>query len=340
MAQMSVNELITWLNKCVRHINDAAGAASTGAGGTGTAGATDTANSAASMVSAATTGAAAAAGATLATGAASATATPGVTGATSTTCAIVVVANTVTPNAPGTVNTNAVSAADQETQSNIILSSPTSTLDKDFHKTLLNEQLRLEAQLHTFLLQDSPDLEKLNDTDNNPVLGIINIPKSSTIRVIRFFGVVTNPIGVSSPISGKILSIASDGSSKNLPHIMVLQRGVFHKTSIWVPTQEAFDFKIINSQAFPIFKNTNVYNEDIILKAISIGVLLVYDGFNADLDSITIYKRVNTLDHQYGQVTIVLQMGCCESPHFFCAGSETARDIISYGEMENSTPLA
>ena len=82
-------------------------------------------------------------------------------------------------------------------------------------------------------------------------MGIINIPKSSTIRVLHSFGVGTNPIGGSSPISGKILSIVGDGFSANPPQAMVLPREVFQKTSIRVPDQDAFEHKLNNTQSFP-----------------------------------------------------------------------------------------
>ena len=79
---------------------------------------------------------------------------------------------------------------------------------------------------------------------------------------------------------------------------MVLPREVLRKTSIQVPTQEALDCNIINSQDFPLFKNVNVHKKEIIPKAMRNGAFLVYYGFNTDLGSITIYKRVKTLYHQ------------------------------------------
>ena len=79
---------------------------------------------------------------------------------------------------------------------------------------------------------------------------------------------------------------------------MVLPREVLHKTYTWLPNQEDLDQKIITSQAFQLFKNANVHNEEIILKEIPIGALLVYNGYNTDLESITIYKCVKNLYHQ------------------------------------------
>ena len=70
-------------------------------------------------------------------------------------------------------------------------------------KTLTHEQF-LTAQLHAFLHQDSPNPTQINDAKNKPVVEIINIPKSSTIRVLHSFVVGTNRIGGSSLIAGNI----------------------------------------------------------------------------------------------------------------------------------------
>ena len=68
-----------------------------------------------------------------------------------------------------------------KTQATIILNLPTAKLDKELQTTPIKDQIRLVAQLHTFLLQDSTNLTQINGAENKPVMGIINIPKSSTI---------------------------------------------------------------------------------------------------------------------------------------------------------------
>ena len=81
-----------------------------------------------------------------------------------------------------------------ETQAIIILTAPKENLAKELEKTPLYEQILLAAQIYALLLQESPDITHLNDAENKPSVGIINIPKSSTIRVLHSFGVGTNPI--------------------------------------------------------------------------------------------------------------------------------------------------
>ena len=94
----------------------------------------------------------------------------------------------------------------------------------NLNKNPTHEQSRLSSQLHAFLPQDSPDLTQLNDAENKPVVGIINIPKSSTIRVLHSFGVGTNPIGGSSSIAGNILYLVGNGFSANPSQGIVLLR--------------------------------------------------------------------------------------------------------------------
>ena len=123
-------------------------------------------------------------------------------------------------------------------------------------------------------------------------MGVINIPKTSTIRVLHYFGVGTNPIGGSSPITKKILSLVGNVSSDNPHQAMVLPREVFRKNSIRVPHQNDFEPKLIHTQSFPPFFNENFTHEGIILKIIPISDFLVYNGFDADLDAINIYRCI------------------------------------------------
>ena len=112
---------------------------------------------------------------------------------------MVAMVGTTTSRTARTTGTAIQEEDPDETQASISLPAPKANLAKDLNKTPLYEQRRLAAQLHAFLLQESPDLTQLNDAENKPVMGITNIPKSSTIRVLHSFGVGANPIGGSSP---------------------------------------------------------------------------------------------------------------------------------------------
>ena len=72
------------------------------------------------------------------------------------------------------------------------------------------------------------------------------------------------------------------------------------KSSTWPPS--VFPTKILlNTRSTtprrPPFKNSNLTHEGIIIKIIPISAFLVYDGFYADLDIITIYRLIKTLDN-------------------------------------------
>ena len=97
---------------------------------------------------------------------------------------------------------------------------------------------------------------------------------------------------------------------------MVVRREAFHKTSILVPDQYTLVHKLNNNQAFPLFKNANLTHEGIVIKIIPIITFLVYDGFDANLDSITIYRRIKTLDNLTEpsiQVLLTFLRGCMTS---------------------------
>ena len=118
----------------------------------------------------------------------------------------------------GTARTTGTASQEDpdETQASISLPAPKANLSKELCKTPTHEQRRQAAQLHAFLFQDSPYTNQLNDAENNPLVGIINIPKSSTARFLHYFGVGTNPIGGSPHFTGNTLYLVGDGSSTML----------------------------------------------------------------------------------------------------------------------------
>ena len=201
----------------------ATGVTGAGAGSTGAAGAIATSNAANAMGATFDDGAAlladndGVAGAGTATvlastGACSACA-PGYTGTSTATAAMVGTTNSGTTRTTGT----AIKEDPDDTLASISLPTPKGKMTKELYKNPNHYQLRLASQLHTFLLQDSTNLTQLNDVEKKLVVGIINIPKSSTIRVLHSFGVGTNPIGGSFTIVINIISLVGDGSSANPP---------------------------------------------------------------------------------------------------------------------------
>ena len=87
------------------------------------------------------------------------------------------------------------------------------------------------------------------------------------------------------------------GPSNNPTQAIVLPREVFHETSIRVPDQDAFGHNLNNTHTFTLFKNANLTQEGIFIKLMPISAFLVYDGFDADLEVITIYGHIKNLDN-------------------------------------------
>ena len=200
----------------------ATGVSGTRAGGMRAVGATVTANAVATMGAVEDAGVALAVVVTGVCGATGDVSTgAGGAGTSTATAAMVTTADAGADLTTGTVNHEEKT---NKTQATISLPSPTGNLAKELHKTPIDNQRLLSVQIHTFLLQESPDLTQINDAENSPVVGIINIPKSSTIWVLHSFGVSNNPIGVSSSVSGNILSISGDGSSSKPSQSIVLPR--------------------------------------------------------------------------------------------------------------------
>ena len=203
----------------------ATGVAGTGAGSTGATGATATGNDVAdsgAALLADTTGTANTGTSTVvASTSAGRTGAAGATGRSTATSDMVI----TTVNGIALATGTAIQADKiDETQERISLPPTKANLAKELHNNQTNEHHLLTAQIHTFLLQESPNLTQLNDAENNPVVGTLNIPKSIMIRVLHYFGAGTNPIGVSSLISVKILSLVGNGSSTKPTQSMVFPR--------------------------------------------------------------------------------------------------------------------
>ena len=175
---------------------------------------------------------------------------------------------------------------------------PTATLAQELHKIPLNEQRRHAAQLYTFLVQPSVDLSNLNNPSNPATTCMVNIPDSSMIRIVHSIGYGTNPIGQVSPIANHILTLTGDGSTANPPQALILPQETATPIDIRVPSEAEFNTKILTNTQFALFKNNDVNARAKVPKLMPIITFLVYDGFDMDLDAVTIYKRVQNLHNQ------------------------------------------
>ena len=185
----------------------------------------------------------------------------------------------------------------QEVTAVTILPEPRAAIAREFHKLSLVEQRSLAAKLHAFLTTENTDLSKLNAPENKPTTCLINIPKSNSVRVIHSIGFGTSPIGGSSPVENRILAMSLDGEASRPPQVIVLPRRMTDVREVKTPGTQDFENKFLeaNGTSYPMFKNANLTVSFPLLKIIPIPAYLVYDGFEKDLDAVTVYKRVKAL---------------------------------------------
>ena len=186
---------------------------------------------------------------------------------------------------------------EEEVDIGITFPPPTTAIAKEMHKVIMTEQRINTTQLFVFLNTDDKDLAQLNAVDNKPAACIINLPQTDQIRVIHSLGFGTSPIGRVSPVANKILALTGDGDAMNPPAVMVLPSDMVETVNCLTPTNEEFATKMAEpgNASFPWFKNASLTNNSSFIKIMPIPAFLVYDGFDKDLDAVTVYKRVHAL---------------------------------------------
>ena len=110
------------------------------------------------------------------------------------------------------------------------------------------------------------------------------------IRIVHSSGFSTNPIGQVSPITTHLLTLTGDGSDVNPPQALILPQEITRPLEIRIPTDNELNTNILTATQFPLFKNTNVNARALVPKLMSIITFLVYDGFEQDLNAVTVYK--------------------------------------------------
>ena len=207
------------------------------------------------------------------------------------------------------------------------LPSPTTTVAKEFHKIPFQEQRTSCTQLHVFLSSVSKDLATFNCVDNPPTTALVNILKSNMVRVVYGIGYGTTPIGGISPLANKILVLSGDGSAETPPTVFLLPDSVADNNTIKILNNIEFETKrgTKNDENYPMFKNSGLTEEKDITKLMLIPTFLVYDGFEHDLEVLTLYNQVKTLANT-GNLDIVALLAFLKG----CMVSRTQWDPNTY----------
>jgi len=199
--------------------------------------------------------------------------------------------------AAGLDNRNSDAEDEDEVDLSITFPAPSTAIAKEMNKINSTEQRTNTTQLFAFLTGTNGELSQLNALENKPAACLINIPQTDHVRVIYSLGFGTSPIGQVSLVANKILAFTGDGDSSNPPAVMVLPKDMVELVTCLTPSQEDFDTKMDepgNTQ-YPWFKTSQLTNTSLFPKIMPIPAFIVYDGFEKDLDAVTVYKRVQAL---------------------------------------------
>ena len=189
------------------------------------------------------------------------------------------------------------SEEEEEVDISIIFPPPTTAIAKEMHKVIMTKQHINTTQLFAFLTNEDKDLSQLNALDNKPAACIINLPQTDQVRVIHSLGFGTSPIGRVSLVANKILALKGNGDAMNPPAVMVSPKDMVETVNCLTPTNEEFKTKMAEpgNASYPWFKNANLVNNSSFVKIMPIPAFLVYDGFEMDIDAVTVYKCVHAL---------------------------------------------
>ena len=168
---------------------------------------------------------------------------------------------------------------------------------KEFHKIPLQERRIHCTQLHIFLSSQQKDLAIFNCDGNPLTTALVNIPKLNLFCVVYDIRYGTTPIGGASPLSNKLLAFSGDGTTETPPTVLVLPQSIVTKNTIKIPNDGEIYTKRATSNGgnFPMFKNAHVTKEMELMKLMPIPTFLAYNGFEHDLEVLTVYNPVATL---------------------------------------------
>ena len=121
------------------------------------------------------------------------------------------------------------------------LPGPTGDVPKLLDTTSKEDQRKQADGLFDFLTSVDPALARLNE-GNDIFVALVNVPKTSLVKVVYGLGLGSSPIGPSvSAIDGKLLMLHGDGNKDiGPPQPLVLPSTMVEKKSIATMTDDQF----------------------------------------------------------------------------------------------------
>ena len=181
------------------------------------------------------------------------------------------------------------------------LPAPTGNVPPIIHGISLEDQRQQSEQLFTFLTEESPNLNKLNE-DIVPRTILISVPRSKMIKLVYCGGMGSSPIGTNSDIDGNYLFLSGDaGNELGSPLPVIIPTPMHLPETVFTMTHNQFSAAFTTKgvrYTYPLLQRNAVTTTTSVMKLAPIPAYLVYDGFNTNIDAAEVYERVlSVADH-------------------------------------------
>ena len=126
---------------------------------------------------------------------------------------------------------------------------------------------------------------------------IINIPRSSKVRLVYGGGFGASTIGTTGPLDGKFLFLHGEGGANvGPPTPMVFPRSIATLKDMKCMTHAQFTANIAANYAWPLLRATAVNTAQNTMQIAPVPAFLVMDGFKKDIDAADLYERVLSIE--------------------------------------------
>ena len=180
------------------------------------------------------------------------------------------------------------------------LPAPTSPITTSFGTLNIPTQLRHTGDLHAFLMSNKPDYTRLNAETQPTCCAMIHVPRTDKIRIIYGIGIGVAGL-TANPLNKIPLCLTGDTDRDTpIPTVMALTQTAFKPANVFVPTEEQIathtgQWPAVRASRHDDTRATQVAS---ILRVCPVPAYLVYDGFDDDLSTTEVAKRLKGMFNQ------------------------------------------
>ncbi len=122
-----------------------------------------------------------------------------------------------------------------------LLTAPTGDVSKLFQIVPVADQRKQAEEIFDFLEKPNPTLSRLNE-GNTCYVALVNIPKTSLVKIVYGMGVGSSPVGaISSLVDGKLLFLQGEGNLEiGPPQPLCLPSTMVDTQTVVTITEEQF----------------------------------------------------------------------------------------------------